>query len=116
MSRLPVVLSSLLLLATPALAAPADEAAIRAAIVGNTVQGEMAVSGRYTEFYAANGEIHGKDYTGKWTAQGDQMCFQYGEEPPSCWQVEIDGQNVTWLKDGRPDGTGTIVQGNPDNY
>jgi hypothetical protein len=116
MPRLPAILSCLLLAAAPAIAAPADEATIREAIVGNTVQGEMAMSGRYTEFYAANGEIRGKDYTGKWTIEGNQMCFQYGDEPPSCWQVEIDRQNVTWLKDGQADGTGTIVPGNPNKY
>ncbi|HEX2526202.1 MAG TPA: hypothetical protein VHL31_07860 [Geminicoccus sp.] len=108
--------SCLLMAAAAAQAAPADGAAIEAAIVGHTVQGEMAVSGRYTEFYAKDGKIHGKDYTGSWTIENDQMCFSYGHEPASCWQVEIHGTNVTWIKDGRADGTGTIVEGNPNGY
>jgi hypothetical protein len=88
---------------------------IRAAIAGNTVQGSMVESGAYTEFYAADGTIRGKDYTGTWTIEGDSMCFAYGEAP-SCWGVRIAGDQVTWVKDGADDGTGTIVAGNVNNY
>ncbi len=88
---------------------------IRAAIAGNTVQGSMVASGVYTEFYAADGTIRGKDYTGTWTIDGDSMCFAYGEAP-ACWAVRIAGDQVTWVKDGKDDGTGTIVAGNPNNF
>jgi hypothetical protein len=89
---------------------------ILSAISGNTVQGSMIASGAYTEFYAADGVIKGKDYTGKWRVNADTMCFQYGTDPESCWQVKIDGDQVTWVKDGKDDGTGTIVKGNPNNF
>lgn len=89
---------------------------IGAAISGNTVQGSMIASGAYTEFYGADGVIKGKDYVGKWRINADTMCFQYGQDPEACWQVRLDGDQVTWVKDGKDDGTGTIVKGNPNNF
>lgn len=89
---------------------------ILASISGNTVQGSMIASGAYTEFYGADGVIKGKDYSGKWRVNGDTMCFQYGQEPEACWQVKLDGDQVTWVKEGKDDGTGTIVKGNPNNF
>jgi hypothetical protein len=89
---------------------------IAAAISGNTVQGSMIASGAYTEFYGADGAIRGKDYSGKWRVNGDTMCFQYGQDPEACWQVRLDGDQVTWVKGGKDDGTGTIVKGNPNNF
>lgn len=89
---------------------------ISAAISGNTVQGSMIASGAYTEFYGADGVIKGKDYSGKWRVNGDTMCFQYGQDPEACWQVRLEGNQVTWVKDGKDDGTGTIVTGNPNKF
>jgi hypothetical protein len=89
---------------------------ISAAITGNTVQGSMAVAGAYTEFYGEDGIIKGKDYTGKWRVNGDAMCFQYGSDPEGCWQVKLDGDQVTWVKEGKDEGSGTIVKGNPNSF
>lgn len=88
---------------------------ITASIAGNTVQGSMLAAGAYTEFYQADGVIKGSDYTGKWTVKDDQMCFDYGDGA-SCWSVRLDGDAVTWVKDGVDDGTGAIVAGNPNNF
>ena len=93
--------------------ATADQ--ITASIAGNTVQGSMLEADAYTEFYQADGVIKGADYTGQWTVKDDQMCFDYGDGA-SCWSVRIDGDAVTWVKDGVDDGTGTIVAGNPNNF
>jgi hypothetical protein len=103
------------LLPAAAAAETATGAAIRAAIAGNTVQGDMASSGAYTEFYAADGTIRGAGYTGTWTIEGDTMCFAYGEAP-TCWAVRIEGDRVTWLSGENVDGTGTILPGNPNNF
>jgi hypothetical protein len=109
-------LSFFLLLTAPAFAqTPATGEEIRTAISGNTVQGSMSASGAYTEFYAADGTIKGKDYAGTWTIEGDAMCFAYGEAP-DCWQAAISGDQITWIKDGAEGGTGTIVVGNPNNW
>jgi hypothetical protein len=100
--------------ASPALAATGAE--IRAAISGNTVQGNMDASGPYAEFYDAGGTIKGKDYTGKWTIEGDAMCFEYEGSPKDCWTVDIKGDQVRWIKDGASQGTGTIVNGNANGF
>lgn len=106
-----VVLTSLASAATMATGAQ-----ISASISGNTVQGSMMASGAYTEFYGADGVIKGKDYSGRWRVNGDTMCFQYGQDPEACWQVKLDGNQVTWVKDGKEDGTGTILKGNPNKF
>ena len=89
--------------------------AIKAAITDKTVQGSMVASGAYTEFYAADGTIRGSGYTGKGRVEGDTMCFDYGEGA-SCWGVRLAGDSVTWVKDGKDDGTGTLIAGNPNNF
>lgn len=114
-----IISAGALLLAATSLAfagAMATGEQITTAISGNTVQGSMMASGAYTEFYGADGVIKGKDYSGKWRVNGDTMCFQYGQDPEGCWQVKLDGNQVTWVKDGKDDGTGTIVTGNPNNF
>ena len=100
------------MLAASALADTASGDDILANIIGNTVQGSMEGSGAYSEFYQEDGTIMGPDYTGAWTIEGDAMCFQYGEDPASCWMVEIDGDAVNWIQDGAVLGTGTILPGN----
>ncbi len=114
--RMPVALSFLLLISaiSPAFAATGEE--IRAAISGNTVQGNMDSSGPYAEFYEAGGTIKGKDYTGKWTVEGDAMCFEYQGAPKDCWTVDIKGDQVRWIKSGQSQGTGTIVKGNANGF
>jgi hypothetical protein len=94
---------------------------IRALVAGNTVQGNMEASGVYTEFYAEDGTIKGKDntgtdYKGAWSIDGDNMCFQYGDDPANCWQVAKEGDQIQWVKEGKVDGTGTVVPGNPNNF
>ncbi|MGH6931403.1 MAG: hypothetical protein ACREEE_03100 [Dongiaceae bacterium] len=89
---------------------------ITAQIAGKTVTGAMESSGEYAEYYQADGMIKGKDYIGKWSVEGDSMCFQYGADPKSCWQVAVDGDRIEWLMDGKVAGTGIIVDGNPNNF
>ncbi len=76
----------------------------------------MNASGAYTEFHSADGVITDKDYTGQWRVNGDTMCFQFGQYPEACCQVKLKGDQVAWVKDGKGDGTGKIVKGNPNNF
>jgi hypothetical protein len=106
-----------MILALPAAAQDlATPDAIKAAIAGNTVQGSMTTSGGYTEFYAADGIIKGKDYTGAWTVDADKMCFAYGTDPATCYGVKIAGDQITWVGASGDEGTGTILPGNPNNW
>jgi len=89
---------------------------LRNAIAGNTVQGSMDGAGRYTEFYAKNGTVRGKDYQAKWSIEGDQMCWVYKGQAKDCWRASIKDNNVKWVKDGKVQGSGTIVQGNTNRY
>ena len=89
---------------------------LKNAIAGNTVQGSMDGAGRYTEFYAKDGTVRSKDYQAKWSIEGDQMCWVYEGQPKDCWRATIKGNNVKWVKDGKVQGTGTIVQGNSNRY
>jgi hypothetical protein len=87
---------------------------IRSAIAGNTVQGSMGSTGGYLEYYDPSGAIKGKDYVGQWSVEGDLMCFSYQNTPKQCWNVDINGSDVRWVKNGVAEGTGTIIRGNPN--
>ncbi|WP_395684912.1 hypothetical protein [Aestuariivirga sp.] len=89
---------------------------IAAALAGNTVKGSMNESGAYEEFYGPDGAVKGENFSGTWRIDGDSMCIQYEDDPESCWQVKIDGGEVTWLNDGEEQGTGVIVEGNPEGF
>ncbi len=108
--------AALLIMALPAAAELAKGPAISAAISGNTVQGNMDSSGPYAEHYSADDVVHGKDYKAKWSVEGDTMCWVYEGTPKDCWGVEIAGDQVKWVKDGKAQGTGTILPGNPNNF
>lgn len=103
----------LLMLGFPAHAeTTASGDALRAALIGNSVQGSMLASGGFAEYYAPDGSIHAADYSGKWTITGDKMCFAYGEDPANCWAAVISGNHVIWVGAGGEEGSGTISKGN----
>lgn len=89
---------------------------IRSAISDSTVQGNMDASGPYAEYYAPDGTIKGKDYTGQWSIEGDAMCFAYQGTPRTCWNVELSGDQIRWIKNGASQGTGTILKGNANGF
>ena len=101
--------------ATPPAAAGgmATAADIKAKIIGNTVIGTMESSGAYTEYYDPDGTVVGSDYTGKWSLEGDKMCFVYGSDPKECLDVQIKDAKLSWMKFAVEIGSGSIVPGNP---
>ena len=102
------------LLATPTFASDAATGEqIASALIGNTVKGAMSTGEAYTEFYEADGGIKGEGYTGKWSIEGDLMCFNYGEGN-DCLGVILDGGTVTWLRAGVEAGDGMLSVGNPN--
>lgn len=93
----------------------ASGADIRAAVSGKTFQGSMT-SDRFAEYYAEDGSIRADGYSGTWQAKDGKMCFTYGTDPESCWEVGINGPAVTLYKDGAVDGVGMLVDGNPYGF
>ena len=107
-----------LLAGSMAMAGSAPSAAdIKAAVSDHTYQGSMATAGSgFSEFYAANGEIRGDGYSGKWRVEDGIMCFQYGADPESCWGIELQGPSMVLLKEGQVDGNGMLIPGNENGY
>ena len=85
---------------------------IRNLVSGSTVQGSMLVEKyqKYSEFYMADGTIRGDGYTGKWSIEGDTMCFSYGGTSSGCWAATIEGPAVIWWKDGAVDGAAAFEE------
>jgi len=94
----------------------ATGAQIRQAVSGHTVEGSMHGTGRYTEFYAADGSVRAKGYRARWSVEGDTMCWVYEGQPKDCWQVSLKGDQIKWIKGGKVLGSGTRVRGNPDHF
>lgn len=91
---------------------------IKGVVSGATVDGQMSDGTAYSEYYDADGTIKGKDYQGKWTIEGDMMCFAYQADgsDKACWQVAKNADGVAWMKDGKVEGTGKVTSGNRNNY
>lgn len=99
-------------------AAKADDAPtaaeISAAVSDHTYQGSMSeADSGFAEYYAADGTIRGDGYSGEWRAEDGAMCFQYGDKPERCFEVTIHGPSMVMYKDGKIDGNGMLIGGNP---
>lgn len=105
----------MLLAPTLATAQALTAESISEAVSNRTYQGSMTADA-FAEFYAEDGTIKGDGYTGKWRAEEDTMCFQYGENSEECWGVIINGPSMTLLKDGKVDGSGMLIDGNPLDF
>ena len=90
----------------------ADE--LRAQLIGNGSKLKGAIEGTlWSEKYSDDGTIQGlwnvSKYKGKWSFEGDMMCFDYkGTDDDGCWYIAIDGKKTKWWK---PDG-----KRDPDSY
>ena len=85
-------------------------------IVGNTLTGKS--DGEvFFEFYRKDGTLtlmEGSDLTkGKWTIEGEKVCFKYPDEDKDCFTVSRTGEVVT-LGGGKGKGLRlTLLPGNP---
>lgn len=98
-----------LLLAMPASAASTG-AEIKAALVGNTFQGGMG-GADYASYFAEDGTYKDKSGGGKYTIEGDAVCYPGTDF--GCYQATIKGEMLEWSKDGKSEGSGSILKGNP---
>lgn len=95
----------------PALAlAQSSPDEIRAALVGNTFQGDMG-GGSYSSYFAEDGTYSDASGSGVYEITEDGVC--YPETEFGCYAASIDGDRLEWMQDGESVGTGTIVEGNP---
>jgi hypothetical protein len=99
----------LLLLAQSAWAM-SDAEALKAALVGNTFQGDMG-GGAYTSYFAPDGTYHDKDGSGAYTISELGVC--YPNTNFGCYQATIEGDRLEWFQDGKSQGKGTLLKGNP---
>lgn len=92
-----------------------DAQAIRDHVVGNTVSGKMSSGDAYGEYYAPDGRILAKTYTGHWQITDDRLCLDYGQGT-TCYGVALDGLQVVWYANGKRVGQGTLRAGNPNDF
>lgn len=93
----------------------ADE--VTAAVSDHTYQGSMSVAGSgFAEYYASDGSIKADGYAGKWRTENGAMCFQYGDKPESCFEVRFNGPSMEMYVDGKLDGNGMLIEGNPNDF
>jgi hypothetical protein len=80
--------------------APISGAEIRAALEDHTA----FLPGRFVEYYAPDGTLHGwsdgEPYEGKWDVRDDTFCTALADDPPVCSQVGRDGNSLFWSLDG----------------
>ena len=94
---------------------PAEK--IANAVSDHTYQGSMSSAGSgFAEYYAADGTIRAKGYSGKWRTEDGKMCFKYGDKPERCFGIQINGPSIVMLKDGKIDGNGMLIRGNPNKF
>jgi hypothetical protein len=85
-------------------------------IVGNTLTGKID-GDVFFEFYRKDGTLtlmEGSDLTkGKWTIEGEKVCFKYPDEDKDCFTVTRTGETVT-LGGGKGKGLRLkLLAGNP---
>ena len=106
------IFAGLTLVALAAPATAATEAELREALVGNTYQGGMG-GGQYSSYFAEDGTYHDANTSGRYEITEDGVC--YPDTDYGCYQAEIDGRSLEWMKDGESEGRGEILGGDALN-
>jgi len=105
-----------------AAAAPADKTMTGAeawlTIIGNTVTGK--VDGEMIfEHYRKDGTLallEGSEITkGKWSLEGERVCFKYPDEDKDCQTITRTGDEVTFKRKDKSGYKLKVLQGNPKN-
>lgn len=88
-------------------------------VVGNTLTGKIDGE-TFFELYRKDGTLtlmEGSELTkGKWTLEGEKVCFKYPDEDKDCFTVTRVGNEVTLGGGGKGKGLRlTLLPGNPKN-
>lgn len=94
----------------------------------NAISGQTLLANDWAEYYAPDGTILGKarkvfvfDYTGRWTAYEDKICYEYPKNPSSntCSHLMLNNDTIThYTMSGEPkpdDGVAQRRSGNSLN-
>jgi hypothetical protein len=103
-------------------AAPTDKLtglAAWGALVGNTVVGKIEDKD-FTDYYVPDGTVksmmEGQVATGKWSLEGDKICFVYPDEPRECYTIEVVGDAARFQDKSGASIRGQILKGNAKNF
>lgn len=112
------IMATLILMPVTVSAGEEPKAAeISAAVSDHSYQGSMSKAGSvFSEYYAPDGTIRADGYAGKWRTIDGAMCFQYGDSAERCFAVSIDGPSMVMYKEGKIDGNGMLIPGNPNGF
>ncbi len=98
--------------ALASLAADTDDAFLAGEVLRTTFTGATLIGRNWAEYYAHDGVIVGKirymgflrDFTGRWIAKHDQVCFEYGRtEANTCSMFKRRGDRLFhFAPDGKP--------------
>lgn len=87
-------------------------------LIGNTVTGK--VDGEVIfEYYRKDGTLallEGSEITkGKWSLEGERVCFKYPDEDKDCQTITRTGDEVTFKRKDKSGFKLKVLQGNPKN-
>lgn len=69
--------------------------------------------GMYSSYFAEDGTYHDANTSGPYEITEDGVC--YPDTDYGCYQAEIDGRSLEWMKDGESAGSGEILGGDALN-
>lgn len=87
-------------------------------LVGNTVTGTIDGQEMF-EHYRKDGTLtllEGSDLTkGKWSLEGEKVCFKYPDEDKDCQTISRTGDEVSFMRKDKKGYRLKVLQGNPKN-
>lgn len=87
-------------------------------LIGNTVTGKIDGEEIF-EYYRKDGTLalmEGSALTkGKWSLEGERVCFKYPDEDKDCQTISRTGDEVTFKRKDKSGYRLKVVQGNPKN-
>jgi hypothetical protein len=104
--------------APPAANKPMTGAEAWLTLIGNTVTGK--VDGEVIfEYYRKDGTLallEGSEITkGKWSLEGERVCFKYPDEDKDCQTISRTGDEVTFKRKDKSGYKLKVLEGNPKN-
>lgn len=88
-------------------------------IIGNTVTGKVEGEVIF-EYYRKDGTLtllEGTEKTkGKWSLEGEKVCFKYPDEDKDCQTVTRTGDEATFMRKNKSGYRLKVLEGNPKNF